>query len=303
MNTPMSIVISLDKKKAKIREKVAAYETVTVTLEDVVGFVATDLRLSLIRDGVECTYCNTFVDMGNGTFQGVLDLSTPQVVDFFTDLEGRDTIDFQATIWDETNENLLINTILPVMNNPYYPGMPSPTPGIGGISVNDALVNMTAHGFTLGQVIRKTAATWLLAQADTLTGCLSVGVVSRVIDADHFRVTFSGVISGFSSLGFAEGDVCYLSASSAGALTTTAPTAAGQFQRPVLQFIDATADKAVVLALDPVAVTNDVLSLTEGVAIPSASVGQAKIFVDTADGDLKCRFADGVVVRIVTDTP
>jgi len=41
--------------------------------------------------------------------------------------------------------------------------------------------------------------------------------------------------------------------------------------------------------------------LGDGVTAPGATVGQAKIYVDTADGDLKIKFGDGVVKTIVVD--
>lgn len=45
-----------------------------------------------------------------------------------------------------------------------------------------------------------------------------------------------------------------------------------------------------------------VLSLTDGVAEPTAIVGRAQIYVDTADGDLKVKFGDGTVAVIAADT-
>lgn len=46
-----------------------------------------------------------------------------------------------------------------------------------------------------------------------------------------------------------------------------------------------------------------VLGIPDGVTAPGASVaGFALVYVDTADGDLKIRFADGTVKTIVTDT-
>ena len=44
------------------------------------------------------------------------------------------------------------------------------------------------------------------------------------------------------------------------------------------------------------------LALTDGITAPSATVGVAKIYVDTADGDLKVRFGDGITKTLATDT-
>lgn len=46
----------------------------------------------------------------------------------------------------------------------------------------------------------------------------------------------------------------------------------------------------------------DHLIVTDGITAPSATGGLAKIYVDTADGDLKVVFGDGTVKTIVTDT-
>lgn len=44
------------------------------------------------------------------------------------------------------------------------------------------------------------------------------------------------------------------------------------------------------------------LALVDGVTAPSALTGRALIYVDTADGDLKVKFADGVTKTLATDT-
>lgn len=46
----------------------------------------------------------------------------------------------------------------------------------------------------------------------------------------------------------------------------------------------------------------DKLLLTDGITAPGTTTGKATIYVDTADGDLKIRFADDTVKTIVVDT-
>lgn len=42
--------------------------------------------------------------------------------------------------------------------------------------------------------------------------------------------------------------------------------------------------------------------LKDGVPAPSASFGNAVIYIDQADGDLKIQFVDGTIKTIVVDT-
>lgn len=44
------------------------------------------------------------------------------------------------------------------------------------------------------------------------------------------------------------------------------------------------------------------LDVTDGITAPGSSAGRARIYVDTADGDLKVVFGDGTVKTIVVDT-
>jgi len=52
----------------------------------------------------------------------------------------------------------------------------------------------------------------------------------------------------------------------------------------------------------PVKLNNYPFALTDGITAPSTVAGYAQIYVDTADGDLKVKFGDGVVKTIVVDT-
>lgn len=44
------------------------------------------------------------------------------------------------------------------------------------------------------------------------------------------------------------------------------------------------------------------LEITDGITAPGAGTGVARIYVDTADGDLKVVYGDGTVKLIVADT-
>lgn len=47
---------------------------------------------------------------------------------------------------------------------------------------------------------------------------------------------------------------------------------------------------------------NGDIALVDGMTAPTATSGFAKLYVDSADGDLKIRFGDGTTKTIVTDT-
>jgi hypothetical protein len=49
-------------------------------------------------------------------------------------------------------------------------------------------------------------------------------------------------------------------------------------------------------------VFTNVMGLNDGITAPATIVGQASIYVDSADGDLKVKFGDGTVKTIATDT-
>lgn len=94
-----------------------------------------------------------------------------------------------------------------------------------------AAVTQTAHGFTVGNLLKYTGTAYALAKADTAADAQVVGIVSTVVDANNFKLTLSGKVTGLS--GLVAGSVYYLNPTTAGAMTTTEPTTVGQVSKPV----------------------------------------------------------------------
>lgn len=57
-----------------------------------------------------------------------------------------------------------------------------------------------------------------------------------------------------------------------------------------------------VSALETQEVNPQYLIVRDGITAPGSANGYAKIYVDTADGDLKIKFGDNTVKTIVADT-
>jgi hypothetical protein len=87
-------------------------------------------------------------------------------------------------------------------------------------------IRQVGHGFAVGEVLRISGVnTYTKAQADTAANAQAVGVVGVVVSADTFMLYGPGtVIPGLSSI--TAGTRYYLSAATAGAVTSTAPTIA-----------------------------------------------------------------------------
>jgi hypothetical protein len=119
------------------------------------------------------------------------------------------------------------------------------TGGVGDGSRIANNITQVNHGFVVGQAVRfnRTAATgsgtnqYVAAKADSAENSEVVGVVSAVVGADNFTITYSGEVdvSTFdSNFALADDDVFFLSDTTAGLLTKTPPTAAGAVIKPVL---------------------------------------------------------------------
>ena len=94
-------------------------------------------------------------------------------------------------------------------------------------------VVQVAHGLAVGDVIRPNGTAWVKAQADVAANADVGGIVTEVADADNFKYAAPGTrVTGQS--GLVEGTVYYLSPSTAGLLTATEPTTAGQVWKPLI---------------------------------------------------------------------
>jgi hypothetical protein len=86
------------------------------------------------------------------------------------------------------------------------------------------VIRQATHGLSVGNVIRHNGTIWTKSQADTAANAVVGGIVIAVLSTDVFVMATAGYVAGLS--GLTAGAVHYLSAATAGALTTTAPTIA-----------------------------------------------------------------------------
>lgn len=95
------------------------------------------------------------------------------------------------------------------------------------------------HGFIVGDALYISAAnTFAKAQADSVVTAECVGIVTEVVDANNFKLTTGGKITGLA--GLTGGTVYFLDAAVAGAFTATEPSSSGQVSKPLFVAINAT---------------------------------------------------------------
>ena len=97
-------------------------------------------------------------------------------------------------------------------------------------------ITQSSHGFTVGKVLKSSGSngTYATALANTAANAEVVGIVVQVIDANTFTMALSGRITVDGAVpNVTAGSVLFLSASSAGDLTSTEPTTAAQISKPV----------------------------------------------------------------------
>lgn len=103
--------------------------------------------------------------------------------------------------------------------------------GSGSSISND--VTQTSHGFAVGNVVRFNGTNYVKALADTSGNAEVVGIVTSVTDANNFTLTTGGQVTSFAG-GLTAGSVYFLSTTTAGLLTATAPSTSGQISKPLL---------------------------------------------------------------------
>ncbi len=104
------------------------------------------------------------------------------------------------------------------------------------VGQNAQFVYQASHGFSGGNVLKATGATaFALAKADSAANAEVAGIVAAAYGTDYLLLALPGYYFPAGTFsGLTVGQVAYLSPSSAGALTTTEPSTAGQVSKPVL---------------------------------------------------------------------
>ena len=105
--------------------------------------------------------------------------------------------------------------------------------GDGAVTVD---VTQSNHSLTVGMPIKVSGANqYAAAQANSAANAEVVGIVTAVASSSAFTMTLAGEITTATAVpdSTSPGDIVYLSASSAGAVTTTEPSTAGQVSKPI----------------------------------------------------------------------
>lgn len=127
--------------------------------------------------------------------------------------------------------------LVPVSDESEADGSKDKTASIGAVRAKvgagvTVLVGQTAHGLSVGDVLRHNGTSYVAATATTETNAEAVGVVTTVPDVDTFTYQTAGLVTGLS--GLTAGELYYLKDD--GSLGTTA----GTVEKPILIAVSAT---------------------------------------------------------------
>jgi hypothetical protein len=101
----------------------------------------------------------------------------------------------------------------------------------GGAGETVDRITQASHAFAAGDVLYYTGSAYAKAKADAANTAEIVGMVSKVIDSNTFELTLEGKITGLT--GLTSGEVYFLSAATAGAITVTEPSVLGNISLPI----------------------------------------------------------------------
>jgi len=189
---------------------------------------------------------------------------------------------------------------------------------------NRKTINSVGHGFVFGSVLRFDGSAYQLAQASSAENAEVIGVVSKIIDANNFELTFLGEIFGdFSPInatkvGLVAGTTYYLTPSIAGFITPVQPTSPGSVHKAVL--IATGTNSAVVLPFtggvlsSPIQIANsssvatrinqiNKFVLGDVVRFKAYPTGVTLEYTLAVGGTAQQHNADGIYVKAEADTP
>jgi hypothetical protein len=107
-------------------------------------------------------------------------------------------------------------------------------------------ITQSSHGFVAGDVLKFVSGSWAKAQAKSAANSEALGIVESSVDANNFVLVYSGAIT---LSGLTQNSEYFLSAVTAGATTTTAPSTLGQIVRSLFMAISTT--KAIIRIQNP----------------------------------------------------
>jgi hypothetical protein len=107
-------------------------------------------------------------------------------------------------------------------------GSPAPMIEVGG---STKVVNQIGHGFSVGDVLYLVGTVYTKAIATAISTSEVVGIVSSIEGSNSFALSNVGHVKGMS--GLTAGTTYFLSDSSPGAISSTAPTTDGHVSKPI----------------------------------------------------------------------